>query len=78
MSPEIQALAEQLVTEVAGKLGVTVDAAQVVQLGAAAVGQVSDLVSAKAWRDAKAAGSAAAASITTLEQAEESARKPRP
>lgn len=77
MNDDVQRVAEQLVTQVAGELGVQVDAAQVVQLGAAAVGQVSDLISAKAWRDAKAAGNAAAATITTLEQAEDSAKRPR-
>jgi hypothetical protein len=77
VNDDVQRVAEQLVTQVAGELGVQVDAAQVVQLGAAAVGQVSDLISAKAWRDAKAAGNAAAATITTLEQAEDSAKRPR-
>lgn len=72
-----QELAELVVGEVAQQLGVKLDAAQLVELGAKALANIGDLVSAKAWRDAHAAGDAAASRITTLEQAEESARKPR-
>lgn len=70
-------LSEQLVDQVAKKLGLELDAAQLVELGAKAIGNVADLVSAKAWREAKAAGAAAAARITTLEEAEASAKAPR-
>jgi hypothetical protein len=74
---ELKALAELAVVETAKQLGVKLDVDQVLELGAKLVANVTDLVSAKAWRDAKSAGEAAAARITTLEQAEESARKPR-
>jgi hypothetical protein len=74
MTADIQRVFEQGVALVADELGVQVDAAQLVQLGAAAVTNAVDAISGKAWRDAKAAGNAAAAGITTLEQAEESAK----
>lgn len=77
MSDEAQKLAEDAVREVASALGLKVDAAQVVALGAQAVAHIGDLITAKAWRDAKASGQAAAAKITTLEEAETSARSPR-
>ncbi len=77
MTPDVQRVAEQLVTQVADALGLKVDVAEAVRLGAIAASNVVDLVSGKAWRDAKAAGNAAAAPITTLAEAEESARKPR-
>lgn len=70
-------LAEEAVREIAGHLGVKLEAEQVVELAGKAVVHIGDLISAKAWRDARAVGDAAAERITTLEQAEESARKPR-
>jgi hypothetical protein len=76
LNADVQRVAEQLVGQVADALGVKVDPAMLVQLGAAAAGNVVDLVSGKAWRDAKAAGNAAADSITTLQQAEDSAKRP--
>lgn len=77
MTPDIQRIFEQGVALAADELGIKVDAAELERLAAIAAANVVDLVSAKAWRDAKAAGAAAAAVITTIEQAEESARKPR-
>ncbi len=53
------------------------DAGQVVELGAVALAQIGDLIAGRAWRDARAAGDAAASRITTLEEAEASAKAPR-
>lgn len=70
-------LAEQAVDAVAKQLGVELNAEQLVELAGKAVAHIGDLVSAKAWRDAHAVGDAAAANITSLEEAEASARRPR-
>lgn len=77
MSVDPDALVEQAVQAIAGQLGVELDADQVVELAARAIDNIGDLVSAKAWREARAAGDAAASTITTLEEAEASAKRPR-
>jgi hypothetical protein len=66
--------AEGLVRGIAGQLGVQLDAAQVVALGKEGLTHLAGLVSAANWKEAKAAGTAAAASINTLEEAEAAAK----
>lgn len=77
-APPVESIARALVDEVAKQLGVSIgDSQQLAELATRATAHVADLVSARAWRDARAAGDAAAERITTLEEAEASARRPR-
>lgn len=77
MSDPAKQLGEEFVRSVAAQMGVNVDPEQVAALVARAALHLSEVIGAKAWRDAKEAGDLAASKITTLEQAEESAKRTR-
>ena len=77
MSDPLQRLGEKLVTLLAEKVGIELTAEELVAHGTQALALVGDLLTNKAKRDADAAAEAAAGKITTLEEAEASAKRPR-
>lgn len=77
IDPVISKAAEGVVTALAQQLGVSVDAEAAVEFAERAIEYLGDAITANAWRAAQEAGQAAAAQITTLEEAEASARRPR-
>lgn len=67
--------AETLLAELAGKAGVTLDAAAVAELAERLVTYGAELIAARAWRDAAVKGAARANAIDTPAAAEEYQRR---
>lgn len=75
MSDLVQTAAETVLTELATKAGVQLDAVQVVALAEKFVGLGAELVAAHGWRASHQVGMEAQAKVTTVEEAEAAAKR---